>query len=188
MIEAQDGCTCNRSSVFATCCQKSNSMNILQHLPRYFVAEPVPGYTCSVIVSQLWISQFPPPPTGKFLDLIPTSRASLRPLILINFTLLFTETSHGAADSKELKSQREVNENIWEDGAKSRNSNDIAYLMGTWLFLEIKTTVNRILKFHNTCELLIIRGLWLKSGDMKLTKRGSSLWQIDCPLPQILTG
>ena len=34
------------------CCQKFNSMNILQHFPSDFVAEPVPGYTCNILVSQ----------------------------------------------------------------------------------------------------------------------------------------
>ena len=40
------------SLISATCCKKFNSMNILQHRPSDFVAEPVPGYTCNILVLQ----------------------------------------------------------------------------------------------------------------------------------------
>ena len=51
--EVKGGCTCSQMSLIsATCCKKLNSMNILQHCPSDFVAEPVSGYTCDIVVSQ----------------------------------------------------------------------------------------------------------------------------------------
>ena len=41
--------------ISVTCCKKSNSMNILQHFAEYpsnFAADPAPGYTCNILVSQ----------------------------------------------------------------------------------------------------------------------------------------
>ena len=44
--EVKGGCTCSQvSSISAACCKKFNSMNILQHCPSDFVAEPTHGHT-----------------------------------------------------------------------------------------------------------------------------------------------
>ena len=52
--EVEGGCTCIQVSVISTtCCKKFNSMNIPQHCPSDFVAEPAPGYTSNIVISQL---------------------------------------------------------------------------------------------------------------------------------------
>ena len=46
-----------KSRVVATCYKKLSSMNTLQHCPSNFVAEPAPGYTLSILVSQSLLHQ-----------------------------------------------------------------------------------------------------------------------------------
>ena len=44
--EVEGGCTCSQvSPISAACCKKFNLMNILQHCPSDFVAEPTSGHT-----------------------------------------------------------------------------------------------------------------------------------------------
>ena len=52
MTEVEGSCTSSQvSPTSATCCKKFNSVNIL-HCPSGIGAEPVPGYTCNILVSQ----------------------------------------------------------------------------------------------------------------------------------------
>ena len=45
VTEIEGGCTCSQvSPLSAACCKKFNSINILQHCPSDFVAEPTSGH------------------------------------------------------------------------------------------------------------------------------------------------
>ena len=53
VTKVEVSCTCIQVPAMSeTCFKKFNSMNILQHFPSDFVAEPAPGYTCSILLSR----------------------------------------------------------------------------------------------------------------------------------------